>query len=135
MFWWLTEVPIELRMPLSQGIKKRIFEINLKLRTSTWLQKVDLLFVDEEHQNSTDNKVVVVVEKPTAGTGIIFNPSSLGSIIMSRRLDLSLFLSSNKTQTKSLLPCSLFMAEECQKSMMEEMVVQKHITEKDLPKP
>jgi hypothetical protein len=135
MFWWLTEVPIELRMPLSQGIKKRIFEINLKLRTSTWLQKVDLLFVDEEHQNSTDNKVVVVVEKPTAGTGIIFNPSSLGSIIVSRRLDLSLFLSSNKTQTKSLLPCSLFMAEECQKSTMEEMVVQKYITEKDLPKP
>jgi hypothetical protein len=134
MFWWLTEVPIELRMPLSQGIKKRIFEVNLKLRTSTWLQKADLLFVDEEHQNSTDNKVVVV-EKPTVGTGIIFNPSSLGSIIVSRRLDLSLFLSSNKTQTKSLLSCSLFMAEECQKPTMEEMVVQKYITEKDLPKP
>jgi hypothetical protein len=50
---------------------------------------------------------------------------------MSRRLDLSLFLSSNKTQTKSLLPCSLFMAKERQKPAMEEMV-QKYLTEKDL---
>jgi hypothetical protein len=53
---------------------------------------------------------------------------------MSRRLDLSLFLSSNKTQTKSLLPCSLFMAKERQKPAMEEMV-QKYITKKDLPEP
>jgi hypothetical protein len=77
----------------------------------------------------------VVVEKPTAGTGIIFDPSSLGSIIVSRRLDLSLFLSSNNTQTKSLLPCSLFMAKECQKPATEEMVVQNCITEKDLLEP
>ncbi|KAE8037892.1 hypothetical protein FH972_010445 [Carpinus fangiana] len=94
--------------------------------TSTWLQKADLLFVAEEHQNSTYDEVVV--KKPTTGTGIIFDPSSLGSIVVSRRLDLSLFLSSNKTQAKSLLPCSLFMAKERQKPAMEEMVLQKYIT-------
>jgi hypothetical protein len=74
----------------------------------------------------------VVVEKRTAGTGIIFDPSSWGSIIVSRRLDLSLFLSSNNTQTKSLLPCSLFMAKKRQKPVTKEMVVQNYITEKDL---
>jgi hypothetical protein len=54
-------------------IKKEIFEINLKPRTSTWLQKADLLFVAMEHQNSADDEVVV--EKPTTDMGIIFDPS------------------------------------------------------------
>jgi hypothetical protein len=130
MFWWLTEVPIELSMPLSQGIEIGIFENNLKLRTSTWLRKADLLFVVKEHQNSADDEVVVV-EKPTAGTGIHFQSQAFWEA--SSCLDLSLFLSSNNTQTKNLLLCSLFMVEERQKPVTEEMVVQKYITEKDLP--
>lgn len=76
MFWWLTEVPIELRMPLSRGIEIGIFENNLKPRTSTWLRKADLLFVAKEHQNSADNGVVV--EKPTASTRIIFDLKLFG---------------------------------------------------------
>jgi hypothetical protein len=50
-------------MPLSRGIEVGIFENDLKLRTSTWLQKADLLFVAKEHQNLADDEVVV--EKPT----------------------------------------------------------------------
>jgi hypothetical protein len=47
-------------------------------------------------------------------------------------LSRSLCLSNYKTQTQSPLPCSLFTAEEHQKPLKEEMVVQKCTTEKDL---